>query len=208
MHWLYSDRQSPGVLEMAGATYDSTIGYKETVGYRAGTTQVYKPPAATHLLELPLHVMDTALFYSAYLGLSMDEAKPVLGRMVDDVVHFGGCLTVNWHDRSVTPERLWDRCYGELVAELKDRRAWFATSGQATSWFRKRRLAVFESDCTQPYGIRATVAASGRDDLPGLRLRIHKASGSFALRTHSSDDYVDVTVDERVGTLVPSASGY
>jgi hypothetical protein len=208
MHWLYSDRQSPMVLEKAGAAYDSTIGYNDTVGYRAGTTQVYKPLAATRLLELPLHVMDTALFYSAYLGLSPREARTILGGMVDNVVHFGGCLTVNWHDRSVTPERLWDRCYSELVEELKERRAWFATSGQATSWFRKRRSAVFENDCTQPHGLRAAVAASGRDGLPGLRLRIHNARESFAPGPYSSEDYVDIAVDESMGTLVPSASGY
>ena len=70
MHWLYYDRQSPQALEQAGAAYDSTIGYNETVGYRAGTTQAYKPLEASRLLELPLHVMDTALFYPAYLGLS------------------------------------------------------------------------------------------------------------------------------------------
>ena len=46
------------------------MGYNETVGYRAGTTQAYKPLEASRLLELPLHVMDTALFYPAYLGLS------------------------------------------------------------------------------------------------------------------------------------------
>ena len=47
MHWLYYDQQSPGVLEKAGAVYDSTIGYNETVGYRAGTTQAYKPLEAS-----------------------------------------------------------------------------------------------------------------------------------------------------------------
>ena len=70
MHWLYYDQQSPVALEQAEAVYDSTIGYKETVGYRAGTTQVYKPLQVTRLLELPMHVMDTALFYPAYLGFS------------------------------------------------------------------------------------------------------------------------------------------
>ena len=47
MHWLYYDQQSPVALEKAGAAYDSTIGYNETVGYRAGTTQAYKPLEAT-----------------------------------------------------------------------------------------------------------------------------------------------------------------
>ena len=60
----------PQHWRMAGATYDSTIGYNETVGYRAGTTQVYKPLEMTRLLELPLHVMDTAMFYPAYRALA------------------------------------------------------------------------------------------------------------------------------------------
>ncbi|HEY9248150.1 MAG TPA: hypothetical protein VIO38_03420, partial [Rariglobus sp.] len=115
MHWLYYDGQSPQTLEEARASYDSTAGYNGTVGYRAGTTQVYKPPAACSLLELPLHAMDTALFYPAHRGLSQEEAKILLQRMVVNAARFGGCLTVNWHDRSTVPERLWGTCYRELI---------------------------------------------------------------------------------------------
>src|ERR1700730_2554504 len=88
MHWLYYDQQSPAVLEAAGLAYDSTIGYNETVGYRAGTTQVYKPLDASQLFELPLHVMDTALFYPSHLGLSPQQAEEMLGQMVDNAVNF------------------------------------------------------------------------------------------------------------------------
>ena len=146
MHWLYYDQQSPVTLEKAEAAYDSTIGYNETVGYRAGTTQAYKPLTATRLLELPMHVMDTALFYPAYLGLSSRKASTLLGQMVDNAVQFGGCLTINWHDRSLSPERLWHACYRDLVQDLRSRGAWFSTAGQAISWFRKRRSVVFETD--------------------------------------------------------------
>ena len=90
---------------MPGAAYDSTVGYNETVGYRAGTTQVFKPLQASRLLELPQHVMDTALFYRAHLGLSQREASTYLSRIVDNAEQFGGCLTINWHDRSMAPER-------------------------------------------------------------------------------------------------------
>ncbi len=75
MHWLYYDQQSPVALEKAGAAYDSTIGYNETVGYRAGTTQVYKPLEANRLLELPLHVMDTALFYPDSSGAFSERGE-------------------------------------------------------------------------------------------------------------------------------------
>ena len=51
MHWLYHGEQSPALLEQAEAAYDSSVGYNETVGYRAGTTQAYKPLAATHMLD-------------------------------------------------------------------------------------------------------------------------------------------------------------
>ena len=77
MHWLFFDEHSPGVLDQAGFSYDSTVGFRETIGYRAGTMQVYKPLGVKNLLELPLHVMDTALFYPSYLNLGENEAREV-----------------------------------------------------------------------------------------------------------------------------------
>jgi len=144
MHWLYFDKHSAAKLESAGAAFDSTVGYREVVGFRAGTTQVYKPFDAERLLELPMHVMDTALFYPAYMGLRPKEASELLRRITDQVDEFGGCLTINWHDRSLAPERLWCECYFRLLKDLKTRGAWFATAGQAVAWFRKRRSAQFD----------------------------------------------------------------
>ncbi len=177
MHWLYYDQQSPVELERAGAAYDSTTGYNETVGYRAGTTQVFKPLTTDRLLELPLHVMDTALFYPAYLDLSSQQARGLLCQMADDVLRCGGCLTINWHDRSIAPERLWGDCYLNLIDDLKSRGAWFATAGEAVSWFRKRRSVVFDTDSQ---GIDAVQPESLRMDRwsARLRLRIHKARSS------------------------------
>jgi hypothetical protein len=70
IHWLYFNPRAPSTIEKAGFLYDSTVGYNETIGYRAGTTQIFKHPTVSHLLELPLHIMDTALFYPSYLNLS------------------------------------------------------------------------------------------------------------------------------------------
>jgi hypothetical protein len=204
MHWLYYDHQSPKALENAGAAYDSTVGYNETVGYRAGTTQVYKPLDASQLLELPLHVMDTALFYPSYLQLSPRQARALLGKMADNAVHFGGTLTINWHDRSIAPERLWGGYYRDLIQELKNRGAWFSTAGQAISWFRKRRSAAFETDSIEPGTVRAKVAVERGDSLPGLRLRIHKAQKPGGIGAHCSKDYVDIAVDEASNTRVTS----
>jgi hypothetical protein len=204
MHWLYYGEQSPVVLEKAGAAYDSTVGYNETVGYRAGTTQVFKPLETKRLLELPLHVMDTALFYPTHLALSPKQAKALLDSMVENTGHFGGTLTINWHDRSLAPERLWGGCYSDLIQDLKSRGAWFATAGQAVSWFRKRRSAWFEADSTEPGAVRAKVAVDQRDNPPGLRLRIHKARELGLSGDHSSGDYVDMAVAESIETIAAS----
>ena len=173
MHWLYYGVRSAAVLEEAGADYDSTVGYNETVGYRAGTGQAYKPLDAKRLLELPLHIMDTALFYPSHLNLSEAEAARRVRAIVEHAMQSGGCVTVNWHDRSIAPERLWGGFYTELMAELQRKGAWFATAEQAIAWFRRRRSAEFGRD-----GWRHKIAADGWRDLPDLE---PSQSGSEAL---------------------------
>lgn len=145
MHWLYHNEQSAIVLEEAGAAYDSTCGYNETVGFRAGTTQAFKPLQAKQLIELPLHIMDTALFFPTHLNLSYPEAESRVKEILDWVEQLGGAVTINWHDRSIAPERLWGDFYLNLVRELKNRGAWIATAADVVQWFKNRRLAQFDA---------------------------------------------------------------
>lgn len=203
MHWLYYEQRSPNLLETAGATYDSTIGYNETVGYRAGTTQVYKPLGANQLLELPLHVMDTALFYPSRLGLDEQRATPVLNKMLDNALRFGGVLTINWHDRSIAPERLWGAWYRNSLAEMKSRGAWFSTAEQTVSWFRKRRSAIFEMDETGVAAAHVKNDADQREDLPQLRLRTYRPSAVQSVVGRHSSDYVDVPVPKDIEGMFP-----
>jgi hypothetical protein len=203
MHWLYYNEKSPAVLEKAGAAYDSTAGYNETVGYRAGTTQVYKPLEVEQMLELPMHAMDTALFYLSYLGLSPRKASARLRQLVDDVVQFGGVLTINWHDRSLAPERLWGNCYSDLIQDLKLHGAWFATAGQSVAWFRKRRSAVFEMDPVEKGRLQVRIASGNGHGLPGLRLRTHRAGDLSSIGRVSVSNYTDEVVHETAERVMP-----
>jgi peptidoglycan/xylan/chitin deacetylase (PgdA/CDA1 family) len=173
MHWLYFGESSPLALDEAGADYDSTIGYNGTVGYRAGTTQAYKPLGVSRLLELPLHIMDTAMFFPVHLNLSPGEAYKRVGQIVDNVVQLGGAVTVNWHDRSIAPERCWDDFYVGLVRDLRSKGAWFATAADTVSWFRQRRSAVFEIDSAESDLPRVKTADGEATDLPALQLRVY-----------------------------------
>ena len=145
MHWLFFDSESTRKLDEAGFSYDSTFGYNETVGYRAGSTQAFRPFGTTCLLELPLHIMDTALFYPSHLHLSAEQAMIRVDAMVNDMRQFGGALMINWHDRSIAPERLWGDFYIRLVGKLETAGAWFCTAGQAAAWFRRRREVTFRN---------------------------------------------------------------
>jgi hypothetical protein len=168
MHWLYFDETSHEVLDRAGATYDSTIGYNGTVGYRAGTAQVYRPLSAVQMLELPLIVMDTALFYPSHLNLTYDQAWQKVLPLIENAAQFGGCVTINWHDRSLFPERLWADFYQEFVKELEKRGAWITTAAGAVGWFRERRSASFQADSNGAVRIQS---ASG-ESRDGHRLQL------------------------------------
>jgi hypothetical protein len=173
MHWLLKDAQTASVLEEAGYAYDSTVGYNETVGYRAGTTQVFRPSGAETLLELPLHIQDGALFYPARLDLSEPEADQRCRALTDNARRLGGVLTVLWHDRSHGPERFWGDFYARLVRTLRSEDAWFGTAAQVVAWFRKRRAARFERD-PKSNGGRTWIRYEGEPIVPALNVRIHR----------------------------------
>ena len=199
MHWLFFDQNSPIKLEEAGFSYDSTVGYNETAGYRAGTTQAFKPLAAARMLELPMHIMDTALFYPAHMNLSPRQSESVVGDSIDNALRFGGALTINWHDRSIAPERLWGDVYRNLLDDLKKTGAWFPTSAQAVSWFRKRRSAVIENVARAGETMRVKVSMDdSHEDLPGLRIRVNKPLAKethFSGHEESRDQFAEITLN-------------
>lgn len=179
MHWLYFGAQSATLLEKAGFNYDSTIGYNETIGYRAGTSQVFKHPDVDHLLELPLHIMDTSLFYPSYMNLSDEQAGAAMLPLIDNAARFGGVLTINWHDRSLGPERLWGDAYVNLLRELRGRTPWFATASQTVAWFRKRRATAFVNNRQESGSIRVQPPTDPTAvDLPPLTLRVYNGGAS------------------------------
>lgn len=199
MHWLYFDRNSPAELDQSGFTYDSTVGYNETVGFRAGTAQVYRPLGTNTLLELPLVAMDTALFYPSYLNLGEGEAYDRVIHLLDDIMKQGGALTLNWHDRSIAPERLWDKFYLKIITEFKRRGAWFPTAARAVAWFKLRREATVEFEHVENDMIAVRGRCENRSSLPGLRIRIHKprqrTPGEALASDKASAFFLDVKLD-------------
>jgi hypothetical protein len=174
MHWLYFSDESPRYLEDGGFDYDSTCGYNDAVGFRAGTLQAFPLPGTEHLMELPLAIMDTAMFYADRMGLTRAEARDRCAAIVREARRFGGALVINWHDRSLAPERQWRRCYDELLNDLESGAVWFATAGEAVDWFRWRRSIRFVTDAASA---DVTVQAPALPEhLPAARLVMRRDS--------------------------------
>jgi hypothetical protein len=195
MHWLLHDENTFRVLEEAGYAYDSTAGYNETIGFRSGTTQVFRPMGATTLLEVPLHIQDGALFYPQRLDLSEPEAWKRCQGLIDCARASGGVLTVLWHDRSHGPERFWGDFYISLVQALRSSDAWFGTASQISDWFRKRRKVGFDLVDGGDGPAQMFLRYEGEQISPPLNIRIHRPQWGTGIAERRSDpapEFVDI----------------
>lgn len=199
MHWLYFGARSPGYLEEAGFSYDSTLGYNDAVGFRAGTGQVFRPSGAKNLLEIPLIIQDTALFYRGRMDLRENEAMDLCRDILERFRSLGGALVVNWHHRSLAPERLWGEFYRTLLREIGKHRVRFLTAGEAVDWFRLRRSAFFERADRRGTKVRVRFRHNGDLVHSGLVVRVYRPG---AARTgvlglcRKTEKYADLHLQE------------
>jgi hypothetical protein len=203
MHWLYFSPDAPRQLEAAGFAYDSTCGYNETIGYRAGTSQVFRLPGTQRLMELPLSIMDSALLAHDRTPMAQGEALALCRRIVSQARAHGGTVVINWHCRSLAPERLWGATYQELLAEIaKGDRAWFARACAAVDWYRWRRSITFSENSSQSGGHLRVSAPSS--NLPAGVLRTYRC-GPTGTESHDvafdGSTPVDVDIQSRVLSL-------
>lgn len=177
IHWLLFNGDSYRKLEEAGYSYDSTCGYNNAIGYRAGALQVFKPFGTKRLLELPLHIQDMALLNPGRMNLSHTTALNLCEKLIGDARSYKGVLTILWHDRSLAPERLWGDFYLALLNKIRESKVWFATAGEIVGWFRKRRDVIFEKVDIDNDKIRLSLRynsdGSGQTKEPFVFVRIY-----------------------------------
>jgi hypothetical protein len=139
---------------------------------------VFRLRGTETLMELPFSIMDTALFYPSRMGLAPDEALAQCRQIVANARRFGGTVVVNWHDRSLAPERLWGAFYGELLKEIGDKnRVWFTTAERAVDWFRWRRSIRF--DANGDFSGTTITAVSPLPAGPAAVVRVYRPDGGF-----------------------------
>ena len=128
-------------------------------------------------------VQDTALFYSSRLNLSTKKAWYLVENIVDRLRQYGGCLTLNWHYRSLAPERLWRDFYTKMLELLDRNLGSFRSASEIVEWFDTRRRAEFKKVEFDSDNLLIKIMIHG-DTETELCLRIyHPLWGSSAKQT-------------------------
>jgi len=217
VHWLIFDENSWKKLDEAGYAYDSSFGYNDDVGFRAGTLQVYRPCGVDTLLELPLHIQDLGLFgkfcwapsgegwqRTSCLGLTEPEARIQCDRIFSLARKYGGAVTLLWHYENLTLPRDWSAFYTNLVNRAKTDGAWITTAGNIVEWFRQRRN--LKVHCRTENG-KISIITEGipsESPFPPFMIRIHvpadrnvTADARFIRR----GGYIDVRLERNTVTV-------
>jgi hypothetical protein len=115
-------------LAQLGLSYDTTLGFPDVIGFRAGIAHPFRPwdfelEAPLDLLEIPLAAMDATLAEQRYLGLSARRAERRLMRLLDWAAENGGAFAILWHPDRFDPltSAGWDRLYSRLLEGVRSR---------------------------------------------------------------------------------------
>jgi hypothetical protein len=122
--------------ENCGLAYDSTVGYADQIGFRAGTCIPYRPwllslDREARLLEIPLLVMDVSLLES--MQLLGDELLDVVKRIIDKCRVVGGVFTFLCHNTTLRDES-FTRTYDSILDVLTPSERFDWQSSLSNEW--------------------------------------------------------------------------
>jgi hypothetical protein len=151
-HWLRFDAaRTWQAQEEAGLVVDSSLGFNDRPGFRAGTSLPFHPLDAEghprRLLELPLVLMDSQLFDE--LRLPPAQAARLATDALEQVWRVRGLLTVNWHPHTLCRADFPGRreLFEALLARLSQRDCHLAGLGAIADHWRARATRLRQTEC-------------------------------------------------------------
>jgi hypothetical protein len=125
----------------AGLKYDSSLGFKDEIGFRWGTSFPFFPfngKEIMPILEIPLIIMDNCL--DVYKN--KDQASLTIA---EEVKRYHGVLTLLWHPRMFISEEYphGREVYIKINQYCRDNGAWFARAGDVYQWLSTRNRQAY-----------------------------------------------------------------
>ena len=107
--------------------YDFTLGFADSIGFRAGTSRPFywydiEKENKTELKLFPISAMDVTL--KNYMKLNPDHALKRLKSMYERVIKFNGSFQVLWHNSSLDEKEWsgWKDVYHEIILHCGQKR--------------------------------------------------------------------------------------
>ena len=134
--------------QAASLEYDTTLGYNEEIGHRAGialpfTVYDLDQDQELALIEIPLTIQDNVLVN--YLRLDLNGALKRCISIIDEVASVGGVVTLLWHPNSYSNRELWT-AYRELLSYSESKGAWLTSASNIIEYWRKRMAQLLAEE--------------------------------------------------------------
>lgn len=125
----------------AGLVYDTTLGFKDTIGFRWGTSYPFYPNIGEKplpILEIPLTIMDICL------ESKKDKLSSCL-HLAQEVSRYHGVLDLLWHPPIFNTNEYADarEIYIQVVRSCLGSGAWIARARDIYEWITTRDMQQF-----------------------------------------------------------------
>lgn len=128
----------------AGFAYDTTLGFAEQAGFRAGFGFPFFPydlkqDGSIPILELPLVVMDRS--YSKYQNASLAEVAAGIESLLEVLNEHGGLLTLLWHTHMTDEFGFfgYPQLYGRILDRFLKEDCYVASGKEIYAWWMARQ---------------------------------------------------------------------
>lgn len=121
------------IQEELGFEYDASFGFRDRIGFKGNSFFPFHPFNSL-FLEMPLTIMDSALFssYNSIIDV-WEECK----KIIEIAERENAVLTILWHQRSFNKKEFLNRSkiYEDLIKLCKEKNAWVTTAGEIGRWW-------------------------------------------------------------------------
>jgi hypothetical protein len=165
----------------AGLRYDTTLGFKDTIGFRWGTSFPFSPNTGEEplpLLEIPLIIMDICLE-------SRNNKIADCFQTADEVERYHGVLTLLWHPPIFNTLEYPDArdIYIKINQYCLENEAWITRARDIYEWLSLRNRQTFS---VFYHGSLCSILSSGTD--PERYFTVYLPPGTeYTIRSGDAD---------------------
>jgi hypothetical protein len=158
----YDPNRTPAFQAQAGLSVDSTQGFNDLIGFRAGTSFPYLcwdwiHGATLPLLEVPLHIQDGPLLLRE--TASTDDAIASAISLMKSVEDVRGCLVISWHSLWLATDSGL-AVFKAVLEEAKSRNVWGCSVQELAMWWLSRTDKIMHGEQTSERRIHDISAGS------------------------------------------------